>query len=357
MEEYKLSNYTRENIKPQNITEIHRNLLLPRVSVNFYKSLSVSIFFFGLFFLAGCDFGLDAPYEDANGIYLDLLSNTQVNGDILLVQGDKAYVIYGQSITIFDISDKLNPELENYYPPLDEYINNAKIKGSYIYAVSEYDSKFIVINISSSSPKIVGELELEYEGKEVEIDGNYAYVRADNYLLTIDISSPTNPVLVNTIHFSSGLYDCIVENKVGYLYYRSKLTTYDFSDPTNPLKRFEMGYWSGHFLVKNKEYLYVKNKGFGEEVSRIDVTKIGSSKELKFIRWIEFPDDIIDFDFDGYGVASSNSTLYLLNIDDPSYPCVAEKVSGGGSSLTIKGDYIYYLKGSYFTILKVQKIK
>ncbi len=354
MEEYKLSNYTRENIKPQNITEIHRNLLLPRVSVNFYKSLSVSIFFLGLFFLAGCDFGLDAPYEDANGIYLDLLSNTQVNGNILLVQGDKAYVIYGQSITIFDISDKLNPELENYYPPLDEYINNAKIKGSYIYAVSEYDSKFIVINISSpSSPEIVGELELEYSAKGVEIDGNYAYVRTGSRLLIIDISAPTNPVLVNTIHFSSSLYNCVVENKVGYLLYDSKLIVYDFSDPTNPLKSYKIDYYRGNAIAKNDKYLYVRERN---NRYRLDVLKIGSSKELKFIRWIDFPDDIIDFDFDGYGVASSNSTLYLLNIDDPSYPCVAEKVSGGGKSLTIKGDYIYYLKGSYFTILKIQEI-
>ncbi len=313
----------------------------------------------GLFLLSfGCDFGLDAPYEDANGIYLDLLSNTEVGGNILLVQGDKAYVIaYYDYFQSFDISDKLNPKNigENYW---FERIIDADIKSSYIYAVSEYPNyKFIVINISSSSPKIVGELELEYKGKEVEIDGNYAYVRTSNYLLIIDISSPSNPVLVNTVHCLNDLIDYAIENKIGYLYYCTKLITYDFSDPINPIKRFEMGYWCGHALAKNKGYLYLTNKGSGEEVSRIDVVKIISSNELEFIRWINFPDEIIDFDFDKYGVASSNSTLYLLNIDDPSYPCVAEKVSGGGNSLTIKGDYIYYLNGSYFTILKVQKIK
>lgn len=326
----------------------------------------------GLVFLIGCDFGLDAPFEDANGIYLDLLSSTPVSGSILLVQGDKAYVSHYDSLRVFDISDKLNPK-RGGAAELDKEIKDAKVRGSYIYAVADsgffYDAyKFIVINVGAGfTCDIVGELELEYSGDGVEIDGNYAYVRAGedfNYLLIIDISSPTNPVLVKKMYFASSLYDCVVENKIGYLLHSYEysrlilLSVYDFSNPICPLKSFGISrrWYHGEALAKQDEYLYIRGEECGGEWE-LTVVKIVGSKELKFIREIKFPEEIIDFDFDEYGVASDNSTLYLLNLEDPSYPCVAEKVLGGGTSLITSGDYMYYLSGGYLTILKAQRIR
>jgi hypothetical protein len=49
--------------------------------------------------------------------------------------------------------------------------------------------------------------------------------------------------------------------------------------------------------------------------------------------------------------------VYLLNISDPSFPCVAEGMVGGARSVVTQGDYIYYVSGSYFAIMKVEEIR
>jgi hypothetical protein len=87
------------------------------------------------------------------------------------------------------------------------------------------------------------------------------------------------------------------------------------------------------------------------------VFKIKSSNNIVFIRGVQFPRELKELDFDKYGVTSDNLMLYLLDISCPSYPCMTEQLLGGGRSITIQGDYIHYLYGPQFIILKIQKIK
>ncbi|MDD2890104.1 MAG: hypothetical protein PHE49_05625 [bacterium] len=303
-------------------------------------------------FCIGCDFGLNAPKEDANGIYLNLLSNTTLSIDgILRIDNNKAYIIGDYNLQVLDISDKVRPKSSDCYFVVGQEIKDAIINAPYFYIVSP-DTLFIK-NINSLS-QIVGKLALNTTVENIKINGNYAYIKTSaGNLLIINISSPSNPELLGTVGFGKEIEDYIIEDKIGYLLFYNSLLVYDFSNPTHPLPIdiSEITTYDGTGLKKNGEYLYRRGSFWG-----IYITKI-KGQALESIRFLEFPREILDFDFDKYGIATDTSTLYLLNAQTPSYLCVIEKMLGRGYSLKTKGDYIYYLQNKSLIILKVEKLR
>lgn len=303
----------------------------------------------------GCDFGLNAPTEDSNGIYLNLLSNTELSTNgILRIYKNKAYII-GNYYEIWDISDKARPEPSITYLSVMNYeIKDAIITDSYSYIISR-DTLFI-IEVNSNFFSIIGKIGFNATATNIKINENYAYVKTSNgNLLTINISSPSNPVLLGTVTLEYPIVDYIIENKVGYILSNYYLQTYDFSNPTQPVPIgiSKISMYSGTGLKKSDEYLYCRVVGIQPAIYVIKI----KGQTLEPIRYIKFPNEILDFDFDKYGIATDGSTVYLLNAQTPYYLCVTEKLLGGGAYLKTEGDYIYYLQNQSLLILKVEKLR
>ena len=152
-----------------------------------------------------------ADISDPENAYI--VSSLDISGKDVQVQGNYAYLttpsVYGDDITIVDISDKKNP---------------VKVAG---------------INVDS--------LGGDHRGLwRLYVEGNYLYTGDyNNYLYIIDISDPTNPTVISTWPNPGGYREGISslakkDNYVFVVRYHYGFYVIDVSDPTNPVKVAEV---------------------------------------------------------------------------------------------------------------------
>jgi len=115
------------------------------------------------------------------------------------------------------------------------------VEGSYAYIGNGYE--FQVLDISNpASPKIIGQLPMRYPIENVAVSGNYAYTIRPFYI--INISNPTNPVLVSTYNLPSGDGPTAMLVKGNYAYLgdgSGNIFIVDISNPSNPQETGYLG--------------------------------------------------------------------------------------------------------------------
>ncbi len=177
-------------------------------------------------------------------------------------------------------------------------------EGNYAYIGNGYI--FQALDMSDpANPKIVGQLPMRYPIEKVAVSGIYAYtIRPFNI---INISNPTNPVLVSTYYLPSGDGPTAILVKGNYAYLGDGfgyVFIIDISNPSNPKE-------IGHLLT------------YGE-----------------FVKSIAVKDTVLyasmgDRDVEIYNIANPSKPFYLPYTVDTS----------GYAPLTIEGHYLY--TGSY----------
>lgn len=133
------------------------------------------------------------------------------------------------------------------------HATSVAISGNYAYVTASYSNRLTVIDISNpSSPKIVASLHdvtnLNFD-VDVAVRGNYAYV-ADQAsglgrLAVVDVSKPSNPKIAGTATnstYMNGAYRVRLGGNFAYVsgVYSASIGAVDVSDPKNP--RFVGGY-------------------------------------------------------------------------------------------------------------------
>ncbi|MFM7908518.1 MAG: LVIVD repeat-containing protein, partial [Microcystis sp.] len=149
------------------------------------------------------------------------------------VVGNYAYAV-GDTLEIIDISNPSNPTFKGNYDIYEG--QDVQIVGNYAY-LADWDSGLQIIDISNpTTPTLKGNYDTSGTALGVQVVGNYAYL-ADDWLglQIIDISNPTNPNLKGNYNTSGLAQDVQVVGNYAYVADAwSGLQIIDISNPTNP---------------------------------------------------------------------------------------------------------------------------
>lgn len=201
----------------------------------------------------------------------------------IVVQNNYAYVIESLGgLNIIDIQNRATPKIIKVLP-FESHTIGFRIQGNHAYigrvstvtsTAQGYSqtSTFEIVDISNpAAAKVVGSLQIPTNIKGLDLEGNFAYI-IGTYpyrLVPIDISSPTNPKLVNvaeSIVGSTDLQDVVVEDNYAFLADGSLgLKIVDVSNTANPKHIADLDLKGRAFNVYksgNKLYLAVEQKYF-----------------------------------------------------------------------------------------------
>lgn len=231
-----------------------------------------------------------APELDITTLPLDQTGSLSgmgtVNGSYY-VSGDYLYTSSGSpdpGLRIIDISDVDNPTIKSY--TVGSGPDGVVVKGNYAYTMwsSSPNSYLYVWDISNpSSPSYVTSLSIAPLTETLRLNGNYIYTTGNNGLtiLTIDISTPTAPVLVDTftpadnawnmrnIDIINGLYlatVCTIEDPVSSGTVWNRLRILSLSNPADPtevttlnLDNIDNAHWFISTGKNHGDYLHLLN--------------------------------------------------------------------------------------------------
>ena len=134
------------------------------------------------------------------------------NPQNLFVFGNYVYVVSddnAKELQIINVTNKSSPTVAGYYnAPGNEDAKGVFVVDSvaYIVRANGSDNEFVEVNVStSSSPVLIGSLNLGATGFEVVVSGNYAYVAGDNNtqeLQVINITNKASPSLAGSLNLA-----------------------------------------------------------------------------------------------------------------------------------------------------------
>lgn len=179
------------------------------------------------------DPGLSSP--GAPAVIGALLLPERVNG--IDVAGNYAFVAADDAgLIVVDVSDPTDPRVAAATPGLNDAVD-VDVVGAYAY-VADANPYLRVVNVSDPySPTVVGSFRPEGSGwyiSSVAVSGTVAYVGYSHRLLTVDVTTPTQPVELGGI--ATRAYDTVLVGGEAYVAAGSDgLRLLDISDPTTPI--------------------------------------------------------------------------------------------------------------------------
>ena len=210
----------------------------------------------------------------------------------------QTYDATGEYVTIYDVSDKKNPQLiyqkdlgfGSWSQPLDRYGDNYLIWGG-------SNGLFIVDISNRTNPEVVGNYSISMYTGDAKVLGDVVYALSGGYLYSIDISDVTNPKLLDKIECNGNAL--VIYGSVAYVLPRvigGTLKAVDISDPTN-LSVIDTldGIGGDDYMagIEEENGLLFTNSGFiispagrGEPPLVISLIKVGSiTEDSAIISW------------------------------------------------------------------------
>ncbi len=180
------------------------------------------------------------------------IPNSQTVVDVA-VQGNYAYILYftwnaTYAFGVVNIADPSSPYLVSFIP--DAGGNKIFVSDNYAFCATNEGLRIIDITYPSN-PMVIGVCSLSTPCYQIYVSGNYAYLGGGN-LYIVDISNPYNPFIVS--QYPAAFRAIFVDANLAYLA-SATLRVLDVSNPANP---YEVGY-------------YVATNLWGENVSSYGV--------------------------------------------------------------------------------------
>ncbi len=154
---------------------------------------------------------------------------------IVSVQGRYAYMVSGGNLLqVIDISNPSSPVVVG-----STYVASAQsmyILGHYAY-IGNYYNNLEIIDISTpSSPAIVGNVSIASNANGLYVQGEYAYVSTGApSVQIINVSNPTSPFIVSSVSLSSTANSIFLQGHYAYVTTNGGVVVLDVSTPSNPL--------------------------------------------------------------------------------------------------------------------------
>ncbi len=318
-----------------------------------------------LLFTSCVEFEFEAPYEDLNGIYLEhILSRDDIYGMKLLSDNHTSYICWDDHLTSYSFAQVDSIYELSTYTSVD-YIRDFDIADGFAYIVSCFGLE--IVDFQETEPHLSGSLELpgvSYFGTNIRTDNDKAYVTQDDNFYIVDMSDKAHPRKIGEFDFGNLFYPIIwfeVDPHFAYiLLYNSAFCILDISDPTNinivsQVSVMDTVSGSASMFALKDDYLYfLKN-------SYIETYQLLENHELEYLSSTGFASYSMLFIHVGekYGIAcSGGSWVYLLNLEYPSKPCIAEiyDLDRPQEYGLFKDNYIYLLV-PWLEILEIREIQ
>ncbi len=165
--------------------------------------------------------------------------------DYVDVVGNRAYLANG-TLRILDVSDPTVPKELGVYG--EGFADGVLVVGSYAYGTDRERGIEIVDVSEPENPRLAGRINnLEFSADRVRVEGSVAYVSGGHRMQVMDVSNPSNPVLLSYFEhpYTQSLFMDVVDG-VAYLMRRHAqdwhpipywgAVAIDFRPPSQPLE-------------------------------------------------------------------------------------------------------------------------
>jgi len=247
------------------------------------------------------------------------------------VQGAYAYVGFGSSLIVLDLSDPTHPAAVGQASLRDECssrIEGVAISGTYAYLTDSCDLH--IFNVADPAHPVEVGAYSSGGGTvvSVAVAGDYAYL-AGNGLWIINVADPAHPVEVGFHPMPAMAYDVAVAGHYAYTTMLNYLRIYDVSDPAHPIFFYEQSTFLtqgfAHGVVVSGSYAYVGTDRGGIS-GGLQIINIISPTHLTEAGFLAIPKPAVGVVVSGtyayIGTSSSDGGpggLQVVNISDPAH--------------------------------------
>mgnify|MGYP001048695620 CR=1 FL=1 len=272
------------------------------------------------------------------------------DGNVIAIQGNRAFVGTFESLTVVDISTPAALRVTGRSDPLPNVIFDLVLSGDYAY-VADGGAGLVVMNIAQDVPYLVSHARTEDLVSNIAISENYAYLfEWFTGLRVMEISDPTRPQRVGLFEASifdhglsiAGNYAYVVDSEYG-------LRVIDISDPYRPhqVADFKPLPSGVEALASQGDYVFVSDSG--ALLRALDISFPTDPVVRSFIRKTSsgsVSDILISGGF-AY-IIDSQTGLQIVDIEDPTQLRLVSTVElrGGTEAIAISQGYAYF-SGQY----------
>lgn len=209
--------------------------------------------------------------------------------DVMYVGGD-SYSPGGPKFWVIDVSDPVNPvELASKSVLIGD-VDVWAVHGVEDYAYSIDYAYIYASNVTDKSTiQNVDSINLGGGNKEIQVEGDYAYVMGEVELLNIvDISDPTSMSVVytNSSSYSAvqGSHNMFVENGIVYITAGQKGLT--IINATTPSSAYHLSHVPGYYydVHKSGDYVYLAAQYPNDDLRIVDVSDLANPVLLDYSR-------------------------------------------------------------------------
>jgi parallel beta-helix repeat protein len=259
-------------------------------------------------------------YTPAQDITIDPVTSFGGKASSIAIQGNYAYMGQGLSIRILDIT---NPQIAQDVAgmTMSDEVLDISIQGSTLYTITS-DNTLSILDISNPvNPEIIGSCYVctSHEGK-IFLLNNIVFVNSCSYMDLIDVSNPSSPVVLNlpdievTSIFARGNYVyTTTENP-------DQLKILDITTPVNPVALDSIictGTASDIFIQGDYAYVTVGNG--------LHVFNISNPQNITDVTYLTGNYNSV-FIVGNNAYCTSFNTLYIIDISNPAQPNETGKI-------------------------------
>jgi hypothetical protein len=312
---------------------------------------------FALLIFAGCKIGIESPYQDADGIYLEFSKTYSIEGKKFTFLGDTVISIYeswSQDIVRFHDIELGETQLKSYFA--NDIINDFILYNNYLVIVLK-NFGIKVLDISRLENIYVHDsLEFEDENKSIIMQGNTTFLLTSHKIYLIDCTDINNLTIIKTLQFDSELIDFAYYSEKLYVNAGEKCIIVDIKDLTDcyPVDSFFLVYHSNipsNAIAVNKNFLYSARY-------ELDVYNLTNKQREWTLRFPNEPVNI--YVFDRYGIIIYyRGSASLLNLEYPSKPAILGQIESHGSYRygIIRDNKIYLISDIGLSIFLIKETK
>jgi hypothetical protein len=308
----------------------------------------------------------------------------------IVISGNYAYVssYYGRGLTAIDISSSTNPVITGNVdstatlgtPSWPDAITQV---GNYIY-LGGTQGNVVIYDVSNpATPVEVGMIRGEdrlYYPNQIAANNNYAYiVNNKGYSLSIfDISDPQQTKFVKSLSSyttieTDNFFDFIsavaVNGKYAYVTVRNGLRIVDISNPTNPIligRLDDSNFISAAFkpIAIQGRYAYIVNTTSGPTTGHLLVVDIANPKKPSLVANYNAGTGFTVFSYlavsgkYAYVTSLPAGAIFIIDISNPAAPALTGKYVDttnmlGAGYFAVRGRYAYIVSGSRNSLVVV----
>jgi len=282
-------------------------------------------------YVAALDGGL-VIVDITNPLLPSLVSFAVVNQGAITVDASGSLACascgYG-GLYFFDISNPNSPTQLSLVDTTGTWVYDTQIRGNYAYMAYALDPDgggLKIINIANpSAPHVVGNLITSYSFDRLDLNGNYAYIAAeDGGLIIVNITSPSNPTTAGAWHGGYGGNVSVLNSRAYLAGVEQGLRIISATNPASPQLMITVPTFSAcQDVEKAGNYVYIVEKPSGIKVINLQNM---SAPVTSYNRQFYYQNGA--YQGVGEGISVAGNHLYVVDYSD---------INGGQNDFRVYG--------------------